>query len=118
MIEVQIVKDKFTDHSISYYVENNDIYLCNINIDWDDLKTFIAMLTRFCDKASDDKIKYIKHLVSDDEYKFNKHLFREFEVLNNNNGSCDLIAEPSKFTNAMLTGFGFYDVEDKTDKKI
>lgn len=113
MVKIQVVNNDFTKHSISYYIENNDIYLHTVDIDWDDFKTFMLMLTDFCRKATDDEIKYIRQLVSSDEYNSHKHLFREFEAVSTADGKHELITEPSNFPNAFITGLGFNDVGDK-----
>jgi hypothetical protein len=117
MVKLEVVNNNYTKHSISYYIENNDIYIHKLDIDWDDFKTFMLMLTDFCHKVSGDEIKYIRHLVSSDEYNSHKNLFTEFTAVDNTDGTHELMTEPSKFANAFVTGLGFYDVEDKSDGK-
>jgi len=117
MVKIQVVNNESTKHSISYYIENNDIYLHTVDIDWDDFKTFMLMLTDFCNKATNDKVKYIRQLVLSDEYNLYRHLFGEFKAIDNGDGKYELITEPSNFPNAFITGLGFYDVGDKTYEK-
>jgi hypothetical protein len=111
----------FSNHSIEYSITNDDthdyIFLKHIYYDPDDEKTFESFLVSFCKMATDNKVQYIKLFISDEEYKSNEHLFREFDVTNEEEGTYELISEPSKFVEAMLISYGCFDFEDKLDKK-
>lgn len=119
--EIKIFNNSFTNHQIEYFIIHNetydDIYVWDIYIDPDDGKTFASLLVTFCKMAIDNKIKYIKLTVSNDEYNSHKHYFREFEATKIDDVCYDLIAESSKFAEAMLISYGCFDCEDKTDKK-
>jgi len=103
---IQHITNNFSDHVISYETRDTVINLCNVYIDYNDIKTFASMLVDFC-SALNSEIKIITQLASKKDYNENKNLYSDFTVRVINDDVIELSIEPSLFPSAMFNVLGF-----------
>lgn len=117
--DIKLVSNDYTDHTIKYYIKNNDAMLQDISIDYNDVKTFASMLMDFCSNMHKNKIKYIRQLASKEDCDLNKQMFSEFKIIQTSDTVVELVATPQTFPSAMFKGLGLNcPGEDNTDKKF
>lgn len=105
--KVITVGSKHNNHTISYYVSGDALYLCDIHIDYkDDIKTFISSLKSVCYQAESNGIKHIHQLISKDEFTMHPDYFEKFEDHKENDKTVDLITTPDNFPTAMMYALG------------
>lgn len=118
-VNIQHVENNYTNHFISYYIKNGDVYLHDIKIDYDDVKTFASMLVEFCNDMHKNKIKNIRQIAGRMDYEQDKSLFSEFKVKIIDNNLVEFITSPLLFPKAMFKGLGLFNTgEENKDKKF